>query len=718
MIETALKFAHSGMPVFPVAENGKAPHPMASNGVKDATTKTEQVEKWWDRAPNANVGFATGSIFVIDVDVDEEKDGRVAWKQLCEEEGGAPTTTTVETPSGGMHLYFRAPEGMTIKNSVSDLAEGVDVRGHGGYVIVPPSSTESGSYSFAIEEGAAEAPFWLLDAVRKPERDTADEVPEEIEEAPDKIPKGKRNDRLTSLAGYVRRKGMGPDEMLSFLTAVNESRCEPPVPEKEVRSIVESVSRYEPSDALQATADGAEPSEEYREKARRLVAALYAAPHHGPLVRGSLPEPDDLPAPYGKVLGELLDHGLGEGNLDRASVDVRLNGQLDEVKDPEGFDAAQFRDKDSPSQLIAWADSLKNRDTNAGMASTLRAVASRIENDDRHPDESVSEVLSRIREHASDETAQMTPISDAAQYALTTVAEWKEGVTADRLATWPSVDDKIGGLEVGQMTVMAGFTSGFKTASLVDLAKRVALRHEDEEVAIPLFSAEMDAEDLTHRMAANISNVSKQTLRPDRNGNVTATEEQFRAYEDALQEVSNLNIEVDEHPNPSYERMLSHCLQIQAEQEIAFVGFDYIEKMDESGDTEELRVSQIAQNLKALAKRLDVPVVTLSQYSRQHSPHTQLPQNHYLRYSGKIEQEAQTIIHWYYPKYFVDRGVDAGAVKKYDPQDEKAIYAVIGKNRETGIPNAKLHVNESTGRFLDKYDEDQPSPQPNDKAPF
>jgi len=94
---------------------------------------------------------------VIDVDVDEEKDGRVAWKQLCEEEGGAPTTTTVETPSGGMHLYFRAPEGMTIKNSVSDLAEGVDVRGHGGYVIVPPSSTESGSYSFAIEEGAAEA---------------------------------------------------------------------------------------------------------------------------------------------------------------------------------------------------------------------------------------------------------------------------------------------------------------------------------------------------------------------------------------------------------------------------------------------------------------------------------------------------------------------------------------------------------------------------------
>lgn len=66
----------------------------------------------------------------------------------------------------------------------------------------------------------------------------------------------------------------------------------------------------------------------------------------------------------------------------------------------------------------------------------------------------------------------------------------------------------------------------------------------------------------------------------------------------------------------------------------------------------------------------------------------------------------------------MDRGVDAGAVKKYDPQDEKAIYAVIGKNRETGIPNAKLHVNESTGRFLDKYDEDQPSPQPNERAPF
>jgi len=328
-------------------------------------------------------------------------------------------------------------------------------------------------------------------------------------------------------------------------------------------------------------------------------------------------------------------------------------------------------------------------------------------------------VLSRVRDHTTDETAQMTSIQDAAKDALATVAEWKEGVTADQLPTWPSVDDKIGGgLEVGQMTVMGGFTSGFKTASLVDLAKRVALRSDGRDLAIPLFSAEMDAEDLTHRMAANVSNVSKQTLRPDRNGNVTASEQQFKDYEDALQRVSSLDIEVDEHPNPSYERMLSHCLQIQADRDIAFVGFDYIEKMNETADTEELRVSKIAQNLKALAKRLDVPVVTLSQYSRQNSPHTRLPQNYYLRYSGKIEQEAQTIIHWYYPKYFVDRGADPGAVEKYDPQDEKAIYAVIGKNRETGIENAKLHVNESTGRFLDKYDEDQPSPQPKGKAPF
>jgi replicative DNA helicase len=218
----------------------------------------------------------------------------------------------------------------------------------------------------------------------------------------------------------------------------------------------------------------------------------------------------------------------------------------------------------------------------------------------------------------------------------------------------------------------------------------------------------MSAEKLARRTAANLAGVSQSDLRPGRNGNVTASERQFDQFNNALNELKSLDIRVDEHPNPSYERMLSHCLQVQAEKPIAFVGFDYLEKMQMDGQTEELRVSAIAQKLKSLAKRLEVPVITLSQYSRVQNPEGRMPQNWYLRYSGKIEQEAETIIHWFYPKYFVDRGSDPAEVKNYDPQDENAIFAVCGKQRDGKPMDSRLWVQEETGRFIDRYDEEDP----------
>lgn len=720
MKEHALRYASKGMAIFPVHPDGKAPiGKLVPSGVKDATTDAQKIRDWWGPVPSANIGLATGKIFVVDIDVKDEVDGRRTWGKLVDEHGEIPQTTVVSTPSGGMHLYFQAPDGVQIKNSVSDaLGDGIDVRGHGGYVIVPPSNTTDGEYSFKSKQEVAEAPFWLLSRVAKSDGQSTNNQDVEVAEAPDQIPKGKRNDTLTSLAGYVRRKGLSEDEILNFLQGVNSARCSPPVADEELRRIASSVSRYEPTDALQVRGEEPDTPEQFKEMARRLVAALYEAPEHGPAVSASLPEPDALPAPHGAILSGMEAAGIKSGSLDRARLDAQLNGQLSEVKNPQGFDPTRFRDGRGVSQLVAWADALKARHSNNGIAQELRRLADDIENSDDHPSETAAEVYSRVQEHTSGQDTQMVSIKEAATDALHTVQEWKHGESTDILRTWPSVDDKIEGFKCGQMTVMGGFTSGFKTASLVDLAKRVALRNEDKDLVIPIFSAEMSAEEITHRMAANLCGVSAATLRPDREGNVTATEQQFNKYEAALDRIGHLSIEVDPSPNPSYEQMLSHCLQIESQREIAFVGFDYIEKMDEQAGSEELRVSKIAQNLKALAKRLDVPVVTLSQYSRQKDAHVRFPQNHYLRYSGKIEQEAQTIIHWFYPKYFVDRGTDPGQVNRYDPQDKHRIFAVCGKNRDGEVMNAKLHVNEETGRFIDRFDDNTPSPSPSDEAPF
>jgi hypothetical protein len=236
--ESALRYAKKGWPVLPVHPGGKAPlGRLAPSGVKDATTDEDQIRDWWRVVPSANVGVATGRVFVID----EDEPG--AWDALTMEHQ-TPMTLTVGTPSGGRHFYFRAPEGIEIKNSVRALAPELDVRGHGGYVIVAPSSTDAGDYVYEEKLPVADAPEWLLDAVRRPE------TPEKVRSEPidDEIPEGQRNDTLTSLAGTMRRRGLSRQAMEAALLRENERRCSPPLPEREVKSIAESVARYDPTD--------------------------------------------------------------------------------------------------------------------------------------------------------------------------------------------------------------------------------------------------------------------------------------------------------------------------------------------------------------------------------------------------------------------------------------------------------------------------------------
>jgi len=724
MIDSALKYAGRGFKVFPVKPKGKPPlGRLAPNGVKDATTDKEQIRQWWNQVGDANIGVATGETFVIDLDV---PDGPRSWHQMTEDKD-VPKTLQVKTPSGGRHLYFQAPEGVQIKNSVSTLGDGVDVRGHGGYVIVPPSKITTKRYEYAVESGIAEAPFWLLSKVSR-QKSTSTKT-EEIEKAPDTIPKGQRNDKLASFAGYLRHKGLTKGEMLPALRAFNKARCDPPIgslpgdADNEVEKIAESISDYSPSEAIQVrSANDIEETARQKELARRLLAVLWDCPDYGPIVKGSLPDPEALPSPYDQVFSEMLSAGLGSGDLDRVSINVSLNGELESVKNPD-FDVGRYRGGDKIEKVVSWADSLKAQVQNQGIARDLEGLAKELRESDESVDRSFQKVIDRVQHHVEDSTP-MVSANEAARKALGLVQRWKQGDTADVLHTWPALDDKIGGLKVGHMHVFGGFTSGFKTASLVDLAKRVAKRDNEDRI-IPLFSAEMAEEEILLRMASSESGVPTDRLRPDSNGNVEATEQEYQEFESALDSLSNINVQIDPASNPTFDRMMSHCLQLKTQGDLAFVGFDYIEKMQEQADTEELRVSKIAQNLKRLAKELQIPVVVLSQYSLERSPHKRLPKNTYLRYSGKISHEAHTVIHWWYPKYFVDRGANANEVKRWDPSDPHAIYAVCTKNRNGPTLNSKLHVHEPTGRFIDKYDDKtvsdvahDDSTTPKNDAPF
>lgn len=134
LMEAALALAERGLRVFPLKAGSKHP-PLIKDFPTNATTDAAQIRAWWTKWPDANVGVSTNDLLVLDVD--PKRGGLASLAALEAENGPLPATFRVRTPSGGLHLYFAAKS--PVACSVNRVAPGIDVRGHGGYVVGPGS---------------------------------------------------------------------------------------------------------------------------------------------------------------------------------------------------------------------------------------------------------------------------------------------------------------------------------------------------------------------------------------------------------------------------------------------------------------------------------------------------------------------------------------------------------------------------------------------------
>lgn len=150
-----------GIAVFPCRPN-KAP--ITSNGYKAATTEPDQIEAWGRTYPSALVGVPTGEqgFFVLDIDKGHA-DGADGFATINQYGWDLPETRTHATQSGGAHMFFKVPDGITIRNSAGKLGPGLDVRGDGGYVI------DWSAEGLSVEHGdtIADAPACLLDRLKE-----------------------------------------------------------------------------------------------------------------------------------------------------------------------------------------------------------------------------------------------------------------------------------------------------------------------------------------------------------------------------------------------------------------------------------------------------------------------------------------------------------------------------------------------------------------------
>ena len=178
-LAAALAYAARGWRVLPIKAGEKRPPMTAWQDA--ATTDPDTITAWFTGLyRGCGVGIATGresGIFVLDVDVADGKAGEASYEALVERYGDIPATVTAVTGSGGFHYLWKMPADFTVRNNASTrLGPGLDVRGEGGQIVAAPTIHPNGTaYRWVTGAGpddlpVAEAPAWLLDLLREPER--------------------------------------------------------------------------------------------------------------------------------------------------------------------------------------------------------------------------------------------------------------------------------------------------------------------------------------------------------------------------------------------------------------------------------------------------------------------------------------------------------------------------------------------------------------------
>src|SRR5262245_23570859 len=210
--DAALGYRQQGIPAVPT--NPPAKKPSTKGGFQNRTRDENQTPDWWPRWPNAMIATPTGSasnMWVVDVDRDPVRkiDGTAALAKLISQHGELPPTLMTITPRGGRHLIFAWNNGVEIRNSTGKVGQGIDVRGDGGYVCLPPSRRADGALYQWDPAGASQtvpAPSWLIELARsekrsrKRDRAWARAALERECEVVAKAPPGTRNNNLNTAA--------------------------------------------------------------------------------------------------------------------------------------------------------------------------------------------------------------------------------------------------------------------------------------------------------------------------------------------------------------------------------------------------------------------------------------------------------------------------------------------------------------------------------------
>ena len=270
------------------------------------------------------------------------------------------------------------------------------------------------------------------------------------------------------------------------------------------------------------------------------------------------------------------------------------------------------------------------------------------------------------------------------------------------------LDYKLGGLHQSDLIIIAGRPSMGKTSLATNIAFNAAKNLQDsgKKSSIAFFSLEMSSEQLSTRIISEQARISSNDIRQGR-----ISDDQFDKFLETSKNIADLPLFIDETPALSIAAMSNRARRIKRRSGLDMIVVDYIQLMrgttfNKDGRVQE--ISQITQGLKAIAKELAVPVVALSQLSRQvEQRDDNKPQLSDLRESGSIEQDADVVMFVYREAYYLQRKQPREATVEHAEWQAKMnevahlAQIIIGKQRHGPIGNVTLEFEERFTKFKD-----------------
>lgn len=213
------------------------------------------------------------------------------------------------------------------------------------------------------------------------------------------------------------------------------------------------------------------------------------------------------------------------------------------------------------------------------------------------------------------------------------------------------LDHYTSGLHPGEFIILAARPAMGKSALAMNLATNVASRNKNSKASVAVFSLEMPSEQIVMRMIAAETSINSNDIKTG-----TLTPKQWQYFEAGIASLSKLNIHFSDSSNVTIEEIRARCRKLSQSQGLDLLIIDYLQLISPNenykGSRQEF-VSGVSRSLKQLARELEIPVIALSQLSREvEKRDSKKPMMADLRESGGIEQDADVILFLYRDEYY------------------------------------------------------------------